>query len=242
MIYITMRLIKRRWYCLLSKRAAFNIVSSYAIQQGFDVALHGMRLNMKAVNHTPSEQIVVVAEKQKMFSCRPQTLWSQGMESIYKHTTVISLCVVYLPLAVCLSYAAWTYETCIYVRAWCSMAMVLLPLAIHQLHIRLKTHTGVLVGVGLLTLVSSTSTATKDVLCMVSLSLCSVHAYIVYSLEGASKRRHQRLVAPFMLLMLVLVSMLVSDLWGVLETRVMSAVLLAFLALYVVCLCLLKPQ
>lgn len=201
-----------------------------------------MRLSMKAGSHIPSEQITVTEDKQKGPACRPHTMWSRSVDYLHKHASVVCLCVVYLPLVSCLSYAVWTYDTCIYVRAWCSMVMVLMPLAIHQLHIPLNEHAGVLIGVGLLTLVSDTSTATKDVLCMLSLSLCSVHAYIVYSLEASAKRRHQRFVAPFMLLMLVLVSVLVSDLWGVLDTRVVSAVLLAFLSLYVVCLCLLKPQ
>lgn len=201
-----------------------------------------MRLSMKAVNHMPGEQNSVVEDKQKGPASRPHVMWSRIVDFLHKHTSVVYSCVVYLPLAACVSFAAWTYDTCIYVRAWCSMAMVLMPLAIQQMHIPLNEHAGVLVGVGLLTLVSDTSTASKDVMCMLSLSLCSVHAYVVYSLESAAKRRHQRLVAPFMLLMLVLVSVLVSDLWGVLDTRVMSAVLLSFLSLYVICLCLLKPQ
>lgn len=203
-----------------------------AMHQSFDVALHGMRLNTKGG----------VAPHDKMTDEKPKpaapSVGLRIQEYFQRHEGAVGTACLALPLLVCLAYSGLHPALCMHERAWCGVVLVVLPVCAYPLAPP-PTHAGLLTGVGLLTLVSTASTMAKDFLCMLVLVACSVHAYLVYSAHTAQRRTH-RAVAAFVSLMLVLACVLTAELWHALSSQVLSAVLIFFVALYVVCLMLLK--
>jgi len=221
----------------LQHRDSFNNHTPRATQQSFDVALHGMRLNMKG-GLVANERVAHVDDKPKSASVLSVAL--QLQEYCQRHDRAIHAASLLVPLTACLSYTGAYPAICLYERAWCGVVMVVVPVLLHTLLAPLRMHAGILVGVGLVTLISTASAASKDFMCVLVLVTCSVHAYILYCVQHTSKLRYDRIVAVLVMSMLLLMCVLAAELWHVLSPHVMSAVLGSFLSMYVVCLLLLK--
>lgn len=216
---------------------SFNNRPYKTIQQSFDVALHGMRLNMKGAL-AANEREQHTDEKSKSVSALSVTM--RMHEYCQRYDGALHAASLVVPLLACLLYLGFYPASCLYERAWCGVVMIVIPSSLHTLLSPLRLHAGILVGVGLVTLISTASTVWKDCMCMLVLSACSMHAYVMYCVQHASTRRCDRIVAVLVVSMLVLMCALAAELWHALSTVVMSAVLVSFVALYVVCLLLLK--
>ena len=191
---------------------------------GFDVALHGMRLTMKG---SPAPETKPPHEEKKTRSCRPSILSLDATHAVRLAALAVAI------LSAVVLTAVW--PPCVYARAWASVALVLTAVGMHHLRVQL-VHADALMAAALLTLASSASRGAKDTVLILALVACSAHAVARSRSEHAMQQFPHMLITPGLACVLIVQSAMVLAFWGELSEQFKSALLVAFLALYAVCL------